>query len=455
MSKRRVKATSKGDYVWVLVQFDDQVYSIDKLQNLENEGGETGENLDLTEGARCMAEYNKEYYPATVVCMNENKEEVMKKKKEKETKKKSRKRGKPSEDKENVNEKEGLDLDSFGDVNMAGVQAQGAATTRNVEVSPVAVLSPTVPLVPSTTPSRQVFRGAPSTQSRQVFFGDAPSSSAVEHLEAEPTISDVKNAKKSRGRRGPLATSVSSAFRVLQDTCTSCMMLEEQLFHLQRAYEEQAKEISSWRNQCLYLQDALDKSRSPLEMTGNAESVPGLSTQKEHYRPKRGVQIALSGYRILNEGEDVPPDFIRLSSMGKVIVPKIWLHSGVLNVYVQLYKHMHCRLGDGLNTASDSPIDRLPESRNASKYRQGHSYETNIKNKLPNQPIFETLPVIVKAKLPMTKEVVKFYKKGNNSKLDRDFPQLKYATTTSRELLSVLKTIGEQTSEILKIKVGV
>lgn len=56
--------------MWVLVQFDDQVYSIDKLQNLENEEGETGENLDLTEGARCMAEYNKEYYPATVICMN-------------------------------------------------------------------------------------------------------------------------------------------------------------------------------------------------------------------------------------------------------------------------------------------------------------------------------------------------------------------------------------------------
>uniref|UniRef100_K1QYD4 Uncharacterized protein n=1 Tax=Magallana gigas TaxID=29159 RepID=K1QYD4_MAGGI len=35
---------------------------------------------------------------------------------------------------------------------------------------------------------------------------------------------------------------------------------------------------------------------------------------------------------------------------------------GVKHVYVQLYKHMHCRLGDGLNTASDSPIDWLPES---------------------------------------------------------------------------------------------
>uniref|UniRef100_K1PTM6 Uncharacterized protein n=1 Tax=Magallana gigas TaxID=29159 RepID=K1PTM6_MAGGI len=35
---------------------------------------------------------------------------------------------------------------------------------------------------------------------------------------------------------------------------------------------------------------------------------------------------------------------------------------GVKHVYVQLYKHIHCRLGDGLNTASDSAIDRLPES---------------------------------------------------------------------------------------------
>lgn len=70
------------------------------------------------------------------------------------------------------------------------------------------------------------------------------------------------------------------------------MLLEEQLCDLQRAYEEQAKEVSSWRGQCLYLQDAFDKSKSPLEMQGNAESVQGLSTRKEHYRPKRGVQIS-------------------------------------------------------------------------------------------------------------------------------------------------------------------
>lgn len=50
---------------------------------------------------------------------------------------------------------------------------------------------------------------------------------------------------------------------------------------------------------------------------------------------------------------------------------------------------MHYRLGDGLNTASDSPIDRLPESRNASKYRQGHSYETNNKNKVKEVHLYE------------------------------------------------------------------
>lgn len=50
---------------------------------------------------------------------------------------------------------------------------------------------------------------------------------------------------------------------------------------------------------------------------------------------------------------------------------------------------MHCRLGDGLNTASDSPIDRLPESRNASKYRQGHSYQTNNKNKIEEVYLYE------------------------------------------------------------------
>lgn len=32
---------------------------------------------------------------------------------------------------------------------------------------------------------------------------------------------------------------------------------------------------------------------------------------------------------------------------------------------------------NGLNTASDSPIDQLLEFRNASKYRDGHSFETN------------------------------------------------------------------------------
>lgn len=57
--------------VWVLVQFNDQVFSIDKLQYLENDEKETGENMDLhvTERARCMVEYNKVYYPATVICI--------------------------------------------------------------------------------------------------------------------------------------------------------------------------------------------------------------------------------------------------------------------------------------------------------------------------------------------------------------------------------------------------
>lgn len=39
------------------------------------------------------------------------------------------------------------------------------------------------------------------------------------------------------------------------------------------------------------------------------------------------------------------------------------------HMYTQLYKHMHCRLDDGVYTASDSDIDRLPEPQNMSKYR--------------------------------------------------------------------------------------
>ena len=46
------------------------VCSIDKLQNLENEEGEIGEKFDLKQGSRCMAEYNKEFYHATAVCLN-------------------------------------------------------------------------------------------------------------------------------------------------------------------------------------------------------------------------------------------------------------------------------------------------------------------------------------------------------------------------------------------------
>ena len=63
---------------------------------------------------------------------------------------------------------------------------------------------------------------------------------------------------------------------------------------------------------------------------------------------------------------------------------------GVKRVRPALQAHAPvCRLGDGLNTASDSPIDRLPESRNASKYRQGHSNETNNKNKVKEVHLYE------------------------------------------------------------------
>lgn len=50
---------------------------------------------------------------------------------------------------------------------------------------------------------------------------------------------------------------------------------------------------------------------------------------------------------------------------------------------------MHRRLDNGLNTASDSPIDRLPESRNASIYREGHSFETNNKNNIKDAHLNE------------------------------------------------------------------
>jgi hypothetical protein len=33
--------------------------------------------------------------------------------------------------------------------------------------------------------------------------------------------------------------------------------------------------------------------------------------------------------KVLNEGDDVPQDYMRLSTLGKVIVPKSWLH-GIL-----------------------------------------------------------------------------------------------------------------------------
>lgn len=50
---------------------------------------------------------------------------------------------------------------------------------------------------------------------------------------------------------------------------------------------------------------------------------------------------------------------------------------------------MHCRLGDSLNTASNSVIDGLPEPRNISKYREGHSFETNNKIKVKEVHFYE------------------------------------------------------------------
>lgn len=144
-----------------------------------------------------------------------------------------------------------MDLDSFGDANTAGVPPRAATTQNNVVVSPVAeaALNPTVTLGAASTPSQQAFLGAASTQSPQVFLG-AANQNPVEHQEPDFSFDcDIR----------PVATSVSYAFRVLQNTCTSCMLLDEQLRDLQRAYEEQAKEVSSWRGQCLYLQDALGK----------------------------------------------------------------------------------------------------------------------------------------------------------------------------------------------------
>lgn len=43
---------------------------------------------------------------------------------------------------------------------------------------------------------------------------------------------------------------------------------------------------------------------------------------------------------------------------------------------------MPCRLHDGQYTASDFAIDRSPETRNASKYKEGHSFEMNSLNKI-------------------------------------------------------------------------
>jgi hypothetical protein len=56
--------------VWVLVQFDDDVYTISRLQNIENEEGESGDNLNFITGSRCMAEFQKDFYPATIIYMD-------------------------------------------------------------------------------------------------------------------------------------------------------------------------------------------------------------------------------------------------------------------------------------------------------------------------------------------------------------------------------------------------
>lgn len=41
---------------------------------------------------------------------------------------------------------------------------------------------------------------------------------------------------------------------------------------------------------------------------------------------------------------------------------------------------MHCRLGNGVYTASDSAIDQLPQNLNAPKYTEGDSSETSNQN---------------------------------------------------------------------------
>lgn len=55
---------------------------------------------------------------------------------------------------------------------------------------------------------------------------------------------------------------------------------------------------------------------------------------------------------------------------------------GVKHVYFLLYKNMPCRLHDGQYTASNFAIDRSPETRNTSKYKEGHSFEINSLNKI-------------------------------------------------------------------------
>lgn len=57
-----------------------------------------------------------------------------------------------------------------------------------------------------------------------------------------------------------------------------------------------------------------------------------------------------------------------------IVAVKQW---GLKHMYVQLYRRIPCPLGEGLYTASSSAIDRLPESRNVSEYREGQSFQIN------------------------------------------------------------------------------
>lgn len=57
-------------------------------------------------------------------------------------------------------------------------------------------------------------------------------------------------------------------------------------------------------------------------MPGNAESIQGISTRKEHYRPKWGVQISefLQSKHSLHTSLHTTHPFINCSQSGKVIL---------------------------------------------------------------------------------------------------------------------------------------